>query len=55
MIRARNTAVHVLKSWPRDQLPDEAPGTLRRAVDAEPDDDVRKGMTELLQMWQSAA
>jgi hypothetical protein len=55
VIRSRNTAVRVLKSWPRDQLPDEAPDTLRQAVDAEPDDDVRKGMTELLQMWQSAA
>jgi hypothetical protein len=54
-IRTRNTAVHVLKSWPRDRLPDEAPETVRQALEAEPEDDVRQAMTELLQMWQPAA
>ncbi|MBP2323717.1 hypothetical protein JOF56_004102 [Kibdelosporangium banguiense] len=44
-VRHRTAAVHVLRSWPRGRLPDEAAETVRHALEAEPEEDVRLGLT----------
>jgi hypothetical protein len=45
------TAVYALRSWPRDQLPADAPEVLRQAAEAEPNGKIREAMTKMVQVW----
>jgi hypothetical protein len=50
-IVARRAAVCALKAWPRDCLPADALEVVRAAAEAEPDDETRAAMTEIVQVW----
>jgi hypothetical protein len=44
--------VCALKAWPRDCLPADALEVVRAAAEAEPDDETRAAMTEIVQVLQ---